>query len=240
MPTKRIVAQIEELVETTKPVNPPLPVPRYIGQLIAMAKYWESHEAATKEHPGLEVGKAFTKPYSPDLLTGLAELISEEHTNAILPADGPSAELKELAAKGKAVDEELDLALTTVLDDGVEDEFDKALAVAKTRGTADSSEWTLAQSLKDKAAIAEGLEDKLSLLGDYDKKLADRAQQLGAELGDLAKASSRASAAIARRNVLIGVAEKAVDQLERIARYAFRDAPAILDAMPTRGQFARS
>ncbi len=237
---KDTLAQIEALMSQTTPVDPPLPVPRYLGLLMASAKYWTAHQAPKAGvHPGLDVFKAFTDPHSPELLEAIAELISEAHTNALFPNASPSLELKALTDEASTLYEELDVTLTCVLDDGVEDQHDRALAVAKSRGTTDSTEWTLAQALKDLAAIGKELEPRLSQLGDFERALLDKAAAVGTKLAKLGEAATRASAAIAKRNTLIGVAEETLDELERAARYAFRNTPALLDELPTRAQFAR-
>jgi chromosome segregation ATPase len=239
MPSERM-PQIEQLMSQAEPVDPPLPVPRYLGLLMARVKFWETNkDAKPGEHPGINVFKAFIEPHSPELLKLTAELISEAHTKALFPNATPTAQLKALVEEATLLDQELDITLTSVLADGVEDEHDKALAIAKARGSADSTDWTLAQALKDKAALAKELAPKLAQLGDFDEDLPGKADVIGSKLAELAEANNRASASIAKRNTLIAVAEKTLDQLERAARYAFRNAPAMLDAMPTRAQFAR-
>ena len=235
-----LAAQIEQLMTQVEPITPPLPVPRYIAQLLASARYWHEHRSPKAgQHPGIGVFDALIEPHTPELLKATAEKISEAHTDALFPNPDPSGQLQALIDEATKLDEELDITLTTVLNDGVDDEHDKALAIAKARGSADSTDWTLAQSLKDKAALAKEIAGKLAQLGDWDQNLPDKADSVGTKLAALAEASGRGSAAIAKRNALIAVAESTLNQLERAARYAFRSNPDLLDRMPTRAQFAR-
>lgn len=233
-------ALIEHLSAKLAPMEPPLPVPHYVAFLKASARYWlENYPPKEGVHPGLRVFRKFSGPYSSYLMDAVAEDISEQHTKAILPTDDPPPELVALVNEAQKHDDELDITLISVLDDGVDDEFDQSFAIAKARGEADTATWTLAQALKDKAAIAKDLDSRLKDLEDYDPDLPEKAIVVAIKLGDMVTANSRASAAIARRNVLIALAEESVDQLERAAKYALRHAPEVLNALPTRSQFGR-
>jgi hypothetical protein len=234
------MALIEELSANLAPMEPPLSVPRYVAFLKANARFWQDNDQPKEGvHPGLQVFGKFSAPYSAELIDATADGISDEHTKAILPTDDPPPELAALIDEAQTLGDELDITLSSVLNDEVNEELDQAYAVAKARGDADNSTWTLAQALKDKAAIAVDLEPRLKDLGDYDEDLPGKANAIGIKLADMAKANSRSSAAIARRNVLVALAEKTIDQLERAAHYALRGAPEVLNALPTRAQFAR-
>lgn len=220
---------------------PKLPISRYVAYLKAMATYWEEHwEPLPGDHPGLVVYAPFCGDYSAALLRAAAQEIAAAQAAALLAPAGAKDPDPAVVTEATFVDGELGAAIEAVLDDDKQEDLDQSYALAKSRGEGDSSAWTLAQSLIDKAAIAQQLLPRLKLLADFDDKLIDVAGQLGDVLSASAPAGAKAaSAAIARRNRLVAVAEQAIDVLERGAHYAFRAAPEFLDRMPTRAAFTR-
>jgi hypothetical protein len=204
---------------------------------------WEPETDATTgqvKTPGLkqaqkkhEKGIALKKSLENDILS-LQKAVQEAQVLFLLKARG-SRGSSTVAERGVFVLAELKNSLEWLLDDGVENEDDEALAnvVAEHADDGDNLD-DLAQALDDFGALAATHRDGLAELGTFDVALIDEARQLASDLrqpelrGGDKDALRAAVAARLLRDQLAVLLQQRINRVRAAARHVFRHHPKIL------------
>jgi chorismate mutase len=193
------------------------------GLVSFIRERWDAKDGV----PGLSEAAAFLSANIADELESLARAARDLHLKAAFEG-GADSERSALLSEAQELLSELHLACEFVLDDGVEDADDHALAVISARSQSDSTLATTVQALKDYAGLSERLLSKLELLSSFDPKFIERAKLVAARLAEMGLGSGRpASAYIEQRNRIMALLSERVERVRAAAQFVFRKHPKI-------------
>jgi hypothetical protein len=241
MPDRKLTDYAKWLPEAIKVerTDNPLNVPYDVAleeavQLAAFInKYWEKKG----ERPGLSRVKKRLPKSTADDLVSLVHGVQEAQTKLLLIVDPI---VVDIGARAREVAGELEAALEFVLDDDVEEPADKQLAKIQQYHAEDGQRsTTLAQALRDFAALATTLRDRLVEADEeFDPKLIDEAKKLAKKLSEQpaqpAASTEAAAKALEIRNQMLHLLVARVGLVRRTAAYVFVKYPDIAkEAMST-------
>jgi hypothetical protein len=214
------------------PVDNPLEVPfdvalREAGQVAAfVATYWEP----TEVRPGLKRVKARLSLGVADEILSLVRAIHEAQTRLLLFIDPVVVDHGERA---RFVIDALESALGFLLDDGVEEPADAELAKIQQFDSQDGHRSsTLVQRLRDHAALAESLRDRLLEVDDgFDATLIPEAKRLAEALSarpvTIPPSAVAVEDATRTRDQLLTLLTTRVGLVRKAAAHVFRECPSI-------------
>jgi hypothetical protein len=214
------------------PVDNPLKVPfevalREANQVAAfVVTYWEP----TEVRPGLKRVKARLDPSIADEIVSLVRAIHEAQTQLLLLVDPVVVDRGERA---RFVVDALESALEFLLDDGVDEPADAELAKIQQFHSQDGHRSSvLVQRLRDYAALAEALRDRLLEVDDaFDVTLIAEAKRLAEDLASrpatVAASASAVKDATETRNQLLTLLATRVALIRKAAAHVFRQSPGI-------------
>jgi hypothetical protein len=210
----------------------PLDVPfevalREASQVAAfVVTYWEP----TEVRPGLKRVKARLARGVADEIVSLVRAIQEAQTQLLLLVDPVVVDHGERA---RFVVDALESALGFLLDDGVEEPADAALAKIQQFDSQDGHRSSvLVKRLRDYAALAESLRDRLLEVDDaFDPTLIPEAKRLADALAQrplsVAPSASAVSDATRTRNQLLTLLTTRVRLVRKAAAHVFQECPSI-------------
>lgn len=180
---ERWLPATEEVARDDNPLN----VPYHVALLEAagladyVARYW----VGSGDRPGLSRIKKRLPEETPETIRSLIRATQEAQTRLLLLADPAIADLGERA---RLVANELESAIEYTLDDGVQDEADEKFEQLRAFHSQDGERSAeLAQLLRDLAALATELEDRIAEDdSDFDPKLITEARALADRLATAA------------------------------------------------------
>ena len=213
-----------------------------------LAEYWKARvEPRTKKtlRPGLEslrrpasknkpegatTGVELTPTLQDDILS-LQRATQQAHASFLLASRG--VEANDSVERGQFILSELKHTLEELVDDGVDNEDDEALArVAREHADDGSSAAELAQSLDDYQALAARHRDDMDGLGGFDAALIDEASEVATALRQprdpaTRESSEEAKAARLLRDRLATLLQQRIGRVRRAGAFVFRHHPEI-------------
>lgn len=135
--------------------------------------------------------------------------------------------------RGLTVFRRLRSALDVVVDDGVQDKKDVAIAALKRQHESSPRTFaTLASGLEAYAAMGTTLAADLATLHGFEMSMIDEATSIAGILVSRAGTTPTVSSAplVARRDAILGLIRARVQKLRRVMRFAFSEYPSLLKA----------
>ena len=214
--------------DDVKPAGMPIETYLLEGEGLAgfIERYWEKDE--DKGVPGLsEVGNRFDRSVGEEM-TSLVRASRTAHMKVLFPEDA-GKDTAEAVERAQFVVSELADACEYVLDDGVEEPADLALAEADERAE-DDSRASLIQSLVNYAGVADSIKDRFADLSTFDVSFIDEARRLANEIGAEGppQPGRPASPHIDLRDRLLTLLGQRMRSTRATARYVFRHHPKIV------------
>jgi hypothetical protein len=218
-------------VDPSRHVRVNIALPKYIRESYEITLRAQAYrEEGPNKEPGLKiVGAKYTAAQTArhqELLVALSYAAGIGLINPELRATlGPKIE------RAQAICDDIEAACALVLDDGVEDEDDAALAsLQEAEDKLGESAAAQSQLLIGWAGLADELAAKLTEVGDWDAGLVTEAKALAQELLTSAPGSGVSKAEAARlkqaRAGLLTLAHDEMALLRRMASYVWRKHPA--------------
>ena len=206
-----------------------MPIKIFFNEAIETALAMQNHWEASKTRPGMVVMADFMSLADAIHLISLAG-VGTYIQGRIIFLNTKTSEKKELMERAFFIFSEIKPALEFILDDGVTESADHALAGAKSRLSEDHSVGTVVQGLVDLSEIAEEKKDQLRMLGDFDLNLIEEAKELAKEIGLVGpvRIDDEVSENIKLRNRVCHLVNTRVREIRRAARYVFRKHPDIV------------
>jgi hypothetical protein len=213
------------------PSDNPLKVPYNVALIEAAqaAKFIDEYWEGDGERPGLERYEARLPKTTSAEIKAIVVAVQWQHTKVLLMVDPLAAES---SGEASEVIDELESTIGFVLDDGVEEPADVQYEQVKQYHAQDGqSSSALAQALRDYAALAESIKDRIVAFDKgFDPALIDRARALADKLA-LAPAAvadpSDQERERAKRNRLLALMLQKVSLVRTTAAHAFRKHPEI-------------
>jgi hypothetical protein len=214
-------------LQASNPLRVPYDVAlREAAQVSAfVVHYWEPADG----RPNLSRVKARLPFRVADEIRSLIKATQEAQTRLLLLVDPLVLDVGERA---RFVVEELESALSFLLDDDVHEPADDQLAQIKAFHAQDGQRSTaLAQSLRDYATLAEELESRLvDADSEFDPKLILEARELAERLihGATPRQSEEVFTATRVRNGMLTLLQERVVAIRKTAAHVFRSRPDLL------------
>lgn len=218
-------ALLEELL---KPVG--MPIHTYLVEADGVAKFardfWEP--AADGSRPGLNVVAKLLNRETADEIESLVRAARVVHTSLLYPAE-ETDEHRRNVERAQFLVTEIGAACEFVLNDGVDEPADEALATAKARASADGTYGTLVQTVADYSGLADGLRARLAELADFDVGLIDEAKTLAGTLSTAGpgRKGVEPNKDVELRNRLFALIGERVGRIRSAAQYVYRNHPEV-------------
>lgn len=225
----RWAAEAEEVEETHNPLNVPYDV--FLQEAGGAGAFVDRRWEPSGNLPGLKRVRNRLPRTTGDEIRSLVHAVQHAQTALLLIVD---PEVIHCGERARFVVDELESAIEFLLDDDVDEPADKQLAKLKEFHSQDGQRSTaLAQSLRDYAALAGSLQDRLVEIDeDFDPALIQEAKALAKALAapeqPEAPAGAAAGAALALRNRLLHLLVRRVALVRKTAARVFAHHPAIL------------
>jgi len=196
------------------------------GAAAFLRKRWKADPQS--ELPGMEVAESEVPLSTADDIESLARAIRALHNDQLFPSLTPS-EVPAYEQRATELIRVLSNGCELVLDDGVHEPADDALAAAKALVTDDTRAARI-EHMFALAEVADEVKPRLAALKDFDVSWIGEIRALAQKLSSEGPpvAGRPASPEIDLRNRLITLLDQRVSKVRRAAAYVYRDRPEVL------------
>jgi hypothetical protein len=223
------IEQSKSVRSSENPLRIPFHV--YLDEALSVAKFVKDRYQPKNNLPGLQRVSARVSLDLIEEITTLVETIQSLQVQYLLLADPVVADL---GARARLVIDELESALSYLLDDGVEEIADHQLSNLRDAKSQDGERSSsLAQYLQGYGTLAKQLKDRLVVLdAEFEVGLIDEALELSKTVRERVVTeesdSVEAKEKIATRNRLLRLLHEKVQKVRDAAAYVFKRHPEII------------